>query len=150
MRPVALLLVALLLAGCSASGATTGNFELTPARVGWYAGDEARFHLNLTPSLMHGKPSFTIDRRFAIEEVNFDERGIRFGGDHATRDPDSIGLKLERDGETRDEWTLDKEHPSVDVVLTLPESLKDSEYALELKVFDVGWVKSDAFRVDHR
>ncbi|HWH07865.1 MAG TPA: hypothetical protein VNX21_01610, partial [Candidatus Thermoplasmatota archaeon] len=112
--------------------------------------DEARFHLNLTPSLLHKSPEFTVDRRFALEEVNFDERGARFGGDHATRDPDSINLRLERDGEAREEWTLDKANPGVDVVLTLPPTLKDSEYALELKVFEVGWVKSEPFRVDRR
>ena len=150
MRSLLALGLFLLMAGCSASGASTGNFELTPARVGWYAGDEARFHLNLTPSLLHKSPEFTIDRRFAIEEVLFDERGARFGGDHATRDPDSIGLRLERDGEARDEWVLTKEHPGLDVVVTLPASLKDSEYALELRVFEVGWVKSEPFRVDHR
>ena len=150
MRALLALGLVLLMAGCSASGASTGNFDLKPTRVGWYAGDEARFTLNLTASLLHRAPEFTIDRRFAIEEVTFDERGPRFGGDHATRDPDSIHLRLERDGEAREEWVLNKTNPGVDVVVTLPDSLKDSEYALELRVFEVGWVKSEAFRVDRR
>lgn len=150
VRALALLVLALTLAGCTASGATTGNFELTPARVGWYAGDEATFLLNLTPNLLRQQPSFTIDRRFAIEEVLFNERGARIGGDHATRDPDSIGLQLVRDGTAGEEWVMDKDRPSLEVRVRLPESLKDSEYGLELRVFEVGWVKSDPFRVDHK
>lgn len=154
MRHVDVLALALALAfafaltGCAAEGAGTSNFELTPKAVGWYAGQEARFDLEISASLLRADPTFTIDRRFAIEEINLDERGMSFGGDHDTRDPDSVQLKLMRDGVESNEWTLDESEPSIEVVLTLPQSLKDSEYVLELKVFEVGWVKSEPFRVD--
>lgn len=150
MRPLAFLALALLVAGCTAEGAGTSNFELTPQKVGWYAGDDATFTLSITSSLLRSEPSFTIDRRFALEEVMLNERGVRFGGDHSTRDPDSVALRLESGGVTAEEWTLDERRPAVNVTLTLPDTLKDSEYALELKVFEVGWVKSAPFRVDRR
>src|SRR5437870_4908918 len=73
---------ALALVGCTAQGASTGNFTLTPATIGWYVGDEARFFLNISSSLTHSSPSFTIDRQFAIEEIRFAEKGLSFGHDH--------------------------------------------------------------------
>lgn len=153
MRALRLVLVLALgaaFAGCTAEGAGSSNFELKPQRVGWFAGDEARFTLEITSSLLRGAPSFTIDRRFAIEEIRFTERGVKVGGDRETKDPDSVGLRLERAGEPADEWTLDGTNASVDLVVTLPGDLRDSEYQLELKLFKVGWVKSDPFRVDVR
>jgi hypothetical protein len=150
-RTALLTLIALAaLAGCTAQGAGSSNFDLKPARVGWYAGDEATFTLAITSSLLHGQPSFTIDRRFAIERLDLTEQGIKFGGDYETKDPDAVNLTLSRDGNATDELTLDKEHPSLDVSVTLPDDLRDSEYALELKLFKVGWVKSEKFRVDRR
>jgi hypothetical protein len=145
------LVVALGLAGCTAAGAGTSNFSLKPATIGWYAGDEARFTLAISSSLLHSKPSFVIDRDFAIEEIQLDESGLKFGGDYSTKDPNAVGLRLAQGGSANaTNYTLDATHPSVDVYVTLPSSLRDSEYQLELKLFDVGWVKSDAFRVDHR
>ena len=150
MKALALLVLAALLAGCSAQGAGTSNFDLKPTKVGWFAGDEARFTLNLTPSLLNGKPSFTLDRRFAIEQIKLAEHGINFGGNYETRDPDAVAIRLERAGTANDTWVLDAEHPGLDIILNLPGTLRDSEYSLELKVFQVGWVKSGTFRVDRR
>ena len=137
-------------AGCAAEGASTSNFTLTPESVGWYAGDEARFTLAIESSLLHGSPSFTIDRRFAIEEIQLVEKGLKFGGDFETKDPDEVALRLERNGTQDEAFTLDEQRPSLDLRLTLPGDLRDSEYSLELKLFKVGWVKSGTFRVDAR
>lgn len=149
-RVFLLLVTALVLAGCSSDGVGKGNFELTPQRIGWYAGDNATFTLELKSSLTRSDPSFTIDRRFAIEEIQLNEKGLRFGGDYDTRNPDDVNLRLMRDNVTADEFVLDSENRSIEIVLTLPEELRDSEYALELKLFDVGWIKSETFRVDKR
>lgn len=142
------------LAGCTAQGAGTSNFDLKPDGIGWYAGDEAHFFLNITSSVLHSKPSFTIDRQFAIEEVQFTEKGLKFGGNYDTKDPNDIALRLAQPGadanSTAGSFTMDAEHPSLDVIVKLPDKLRDSEYSLELKLFEVGWVKSDAFRVDRR
>lgn len=149
MRQLALVvLLFALLAGCAASGASTSNFELKPTKVGWYAGDEAHFTLNLTKSLTHSAPSFTLDRQFAIEEIKFNEKGLAFGGNYDTKRPDDVSLRLERNGTSADEYKLDAENGTVDLYVKVPESLRDSEYTLELKLFQVGWVKSDPFRVD--
>lgn len=149
-RLLVALLCALAFAGCTASGASTGNFSLEPQRVGWYAGEEAHFVLALSPSLTRSSPQFTIDRHFAIEEIRLVEKGVSFGGDYGTRDPLDVSLRLSRDGVEADEFVLDADRPSVDVHLTLPEKLRDSEYVLELELFKVGRVKSDSFRVDLR
>jgi hypothetical protein len=141
---------AFLLAGCTAEGAGSSNFDLRPTRVGWFAGDEATFTLSVGSSLLNGAPNFTIDRRFAIERIDLTEQGIRFGGNYETKDPDAVGLVLSRGGNASDEFTLDEQNPTIDVALTLPADLRDSEYALELKLFKVGWVKSEKFRVDRR
>ena len=138
------------LAGCSAEGASTGNFSLRPQKVGWYAGDEAAFTLAIESSFFRSDPSFTVDRRFAIEEVRFEEDKFTFGGDYETRDPDAVGLRLARDNRTADEFLLDAEHPSIEVRVTLPAELRDSSYTFALKLFEVGWVESSVFRVDHR
>jgi hypothetical protein len=138
-------------AGCTAAqGASTSNFTLTPQSIGWDAGSEARFTLAIGASLLHSSPTFTIDRRLAIEEVELAEHGLKFGGDYSTKNPDDVGLRLERNGTEAPSFALDKDHPTLDLVLMLPAKLRDSEYALELKLFKVGWVKSDAFRVDAR
>ena len=150
LRLLASIVFVAALAGCAAEGAGTGNFELKPQKVGWYVGDEARFTLSITSTLLRSSPTFTLDRHFALEEVKFDESGLTFGGDFETRDPDAVTLRLERANSTADEWTLDADHPSVDVVVLLPESLRDSTYTMSVKLFDVGWVESEAFRVDHR
>ncbi|MFA5860323.1 MAG: hypothetical protein WDA16_01375 [Candidatus Thermoplasmatota archaeon] len=137
-------------AGCTAQGAGTSNFDLKPDGIGWYAGDEAHFFLNITSSVLHSKPSFMIDRQFAIEEIRLVEHGLNFGGDYRTKDPNAIALRLEQAGNvTASSFVLDADHPSLDVFLNTPEKLRDSEYTLELKLFQVGWVKSDRFRVDH-
>lgn len=150
-RPLAITLtLALALAGCTASGASTGNFELTPERVGWYAGDTATFTLNITPSVTRQAPGYTIDRYFAIEEIRFDERGASFGGDFETRDPNDVDLLLIQGSTSGDEFTLDSENPTVLLQLEIPQKLRDSEYVLEVKLFKVGWVKSEPFRVDER
>lgn len=149
-RMALLVLVAAAAAGCTASGASTGNFELTPERIGWYPGDEAVFFLNLTPSLTKASPSFAIDRQFAIEEIRFNERAMSVGGDYKTRNPDDVSLRLVQDNATGESFRLDSAHPTVELHLTLPERLRDSEYVLEVKLFEVGWVKSAPFRIDER
>lgn len=154
LRAVHLLLALCLasgLAGCASdAGAAKGNFELTPQRIGWYAGEEARFTLALTPTLLRDEPSFTLDRRFAIEEIQLTEKGVTFGGDYSTREPDDLELRLVRGNETADEFVLDATNHSVELVLRLPSDLRDSEYVLEMRIFQVGWIKSDTFRVDVR
>lgn len=133
-----------------AEGAGTGNFALEPQRVGWYAGDEAHFVLSITPNLVRSSPEFVIDRHFAIEEIRFDEAGVTFGGDFETKDPNAVALRLSRDNLTAEEFTLAPDTPALDVHVTIPQELRDSEYVLELKLFKVGWVESGKFRVDHR
>lgn len=144
------LVAAAALAGCAAEGASTSNFELKPQKMGWYAGEEAHFVLTIDGSLLNSAPSFTIDRRFAIEEIELEEQGFTFGGDYATRDPDDVALRLERGNATAAEFLLTPDAPSLDVRLVLPADLRDSEYVLQLKLFNVGWVESDVFRVDQR
>lgn len=139
-----------LLAGCTAEGAGTSNFSLVPSQIGWFVGDEARFTLSIGSSLAHSAPSFTIDRQFAIEEIEFAEKGLSFGHDYETKDPDAVGLRLERNGTAANQFTLDEANPSIELVLKIPMDLRDSEYSLELKLFKVGTVKSDKFRVDVR
>jgi len=110
------LVLALGLAGCTARGAGTSNFDLKPSSIGWYAGDEARFTLTLSSSLLHGKPTFVIDPDFAIEEIQIDEHGLKFGGDYSTKDPSAVGLRLAQgDSTNATNYTLDATHPSVDV-----------------------------------
>lgn len=153
MKRVGLALALLLVvagAGCTAEGASTRNFELTPAAIGWYAGDEAVFTLTLSPSLTRASPAFTVDRDFALEELNFDEQGAAFGGDYRTRNPREVELRLMRDGVEAESFGLTTESPSVEIHLRLPEDLRDSSYVLELRLFKVGWVKSSEFRVDVR
>ncbi len=143
------LLVALaVLAGCTASGASASNFELKPDKIGWFTGEEAHFTLNLTKSLTHASPSFTIDRQFAVEELKFNEKGITFGGSYDTKKPGDVSLRLEQNGTTADQFKMDADHPTVDVYVKIPDSLRNSEYTLEMKLFQVGWVKSDVFRVN--
>lgn len=138
------------LAGCTATGASGGNFELTPEKIGWYTGERAHFQLNLTPSLTKQAPAYLLDRHFAIEEIRYEERGAHFGGDFETRDPDEVGLVLHQDGMAGEEFTLDATNPTIDLYVDVPEKLRDSEYVLALKLFNVGWVKSGPFRVDER
>lgn len=150
LHAAVLLALAAALAGCS-SGPGRGDFDLEPQRIGWFAGDEARFTLTLDPGFMKGEPTFTLDRHFAIEEMQLTERGVTFGGDFETKDPlAALDLRLVRGDETADEFVLDAANRSVDLVLTLPTDLRDSEYVLEVKLFQVGWVKSSPFRVDVR
>lgn len=144
------LLIAATLAGCAAEGASTSNFLLTPHKVGWYAGDEASFTLRLEPTFFKSDPSFTVDRHFAIEEIKFEEEGLTFGGDFDTRNPDEVKLRLLRDGMAAEEFDLDAENPEVEVRLVLPDDLRDSSYTLSIKLFEVGWIESGVFRVDHR
>lgn len=135
-------------AGCTSEAAGRGNFDLKPQRIGWFAGEEATFTLEIGSGFFGGVPTFTIDRRFAIEEIQLTEKGMSFGGDYETRDPDALGLRLSMGNVTADSFTLDAENPRVDVHLRLPADLRDSEYVLEMKLFKVGWVKSESFRVD--
>ena len=139
----------LALSGCTGD-VGKGNFDLRPQSIGWFAGDEAHFTLEITSSLLGDVPSFTVDRRFAIEEIQLTEKGMSFAGDFETRDPDALDLRLAMGNETGEKFTLDGEHPRLDLYVRLPEDLRDSEYVLELKLFKVGWVKSDSFRVDLR
>lgn len=145
-----LLASAALFAGCTAQGAGTGNFTLTPTQIGWYVGDEARFVLSISSSLLHSSPNFVIDRQFAIEEIQYAEKGFTFGHDFKTQDPNAVGLRLERNGTAAERFALDEAHPTVDLLLKVPADLRDSEYSLEVKLFKVGTVKSDRFRVDVR
>lgn len=148
-RAALALLLPLALAGCTAGGVGTSNFDLLPQKVGWFAGEEAHFVLEISSSLLARDPTFTVDRRFAIEEIRFNEKGVTFGGDYETRDPDAVGLRLARANATVQEHTLTAEAPSLDVFVTIPPELRDSEYVLEIKLFNVGWVESETFRVDH-
>jgi len=141
-------LAAVVLAGCTASGAMPANFTLEPRAVGWYAGEEAHFVLQIEPSVVQKQPEFVLDRHFAIEEIRFEESGAKLGGDYKTRDPDSVQLRLVQDGVDVDEAVLSADHPRVDLYVTLPTDLRDSAYTLELELFQVGWVKSELFRVD--
>lgn len=141
-------LLAAAFAGCTATGASTSNFELTPDRIGWYAGDVASFTLNITGSLTRQSPDYVIDRHFAIEEIRFDEKGAAVGGDYKTRDPNDVSLRLSQNATSGQEFILNAENPSLTIELVVPEKLRDSEYTLELQLFKVGWVKSDPFRVD--
>jgi len=150
LRLAALLGLALVVAGCTASGASSGNFQLTPDRVGWYIGDTAQFTLNITPSITRQAPGYTIDRYFAIEEIRYNEKGASFGGDFETRNPDDVDLKLIQHNVVGEEFVLDVDNPTVTIQLEVPQKLRDSEYVLELKLFKVGWVKSEPFRVDER
>jgi hypothetical protein len=151
VRPLAFAFVfAFALAGCTAQGAGTSNFTLTPSQIGWYVGDEAKFVLAISSSIMHSSPSFVVDRQFAIEEIQYAEKGLTFGHDFTTQDPNAVSLRLERNGTQAEKFTLDEAHPRIDVVLKVPGELRDSEYTLELKLFKVGTVKSDKFRVDVR
>lgn len=151
MRHVTLFtLVFVLAAGCTASGASSGNFELVPERVGWYTGETAEFTLNITPSITRQAPGYTIDRYFAIEEIRYEERGAAYGGDYRTRDPDELHLTLVQNGVAGEVFVLDSVNPTVTILLDVPAKLRDSEYQLELELFKVGWVKSEPFRVDER
>jgi len=61
-----------------------------------------------------------------------------------------VNLILIQNGTAGEEFVLDVQNSGVDVYVDVPEKLRDSEYVLELKLFKVGWVKSDPFRVDER
>jgi hypothetical protein len=148
MRNFALLAGLAFMAGCTAAGASGGNFELTPEKIGWYTGERAHFTLTLTPSLTKQSPDYLLDRHFAIEEIRYEEKGVAVGGDYETRDPDDINLLLMQNGTAGEEFTLDVQNSAIDIYVDVPEKLRDSEYTLELKLFKVGWVKSDPFRVD--
>lgn len=145
-----LVAVAATLAGCATEGATVRNFTLEPQDVGWFTGEEAAFLLTLAPTLTRGEPSVTLDRRFVLEEILLEEKGASFGGDFRTREPDDVRLRLVRNGTEVEKVTLDASDPTVELRFVLPEKLRDSEYVLEVKLFEVGWVKSSPFRVDHR
>lgn len=149
MRAYWTLGIVALLAGCTAS-ASGGNFDLVPERIGWFAGERAHFMLNISSSLTKQAPEYVVDRNFAIEEIRYEERGANMGGDYETRDPDDLGLELRQDGATGDQFALNAENPSIDLHLDVPTNLRDSEYVLELKLFKVGWVRSEPFRVDQR
>lgn len=144
------LLVVALFAGCTAAGASGGNFDLTPERIGWYVGERAHFMLNLTPSLTKQAPDYFLDRYFAIEEMRYEERGAAIGGDYKTRNPDDLHLEMLQGGATGEEFSLNRTSAGVDLYVDVPQKLRDSEYTLELKLFKVGWVKSAPFRVDER
>lgn len=148
--PFLVLLAALALSGCTAEGASSGNFELKPSRIGWYVGETAVFTLNLTPSLARQSPDYTLDRHFAIEEIRYDERGASFGGDYKTRNADDLRLVLRQNGTESDVLTLTPANPTATIEVRVPENLRDSEYVLAIELFEVGWVKSAPFRVDQR
>lgn len=155
MRSVRFLAIAVLiapaLAGCfGAEGASTSNFSLAPQRVGWYASEEAHFVLAISSSFFRSDPAFTVDRQFAIEEIRFKEKGLTFGGDFETRNPDDVKLRLSRDNRTADAFEMSLANATLDVHVVISEELRDSSYTLALKLFEVGWVESGTFRVDKR
>lgn len=150
MRPFrlgALVLVATLLTGCVGELGVS-NFELEPERAGWNVGEEATFTLRLTPTFTVREPSYALDPEIAVEEVRLNEKGVGFGGDVSTRTPSDLGFMLLRNGSAVDEHDLTLNTPEVDLRLDLPEDLEDSTYVLEVKLFRVGWVTSDTFRVN--
>lgn len=138
------------LAGCATvrSDAGVSNFELAPERVGWNVSDEARFTLSIKGGLLGDAPAYVVDRDFAIEEVFLHERGWAPNANHRTKDPASVGLKLLKDGSEVAEAPLGPGNESLTIAITLPDSLADSEYALEIELFQVGRVKSAPFRVN--
>jgi hypothetical protein len=154
MRTLALALLPALalafLAGCTASGASGGNFELAPEKIGWYIGERAHFTLSIEPSLTKQSPDYLLDRHFAIEEIRYEERGAAIGGDYATRNPDDINLVMVQNETEGDEFTLNAIAPAVEIYVDIPAKLRDSEYVLEIELFKAGWVKSEPFRVDER
>lgn len=140
---------AVALAGCTSSGAvSTRNFALEPQSVGWNVGETAWFTLTLSASTFSKEPAYEIDRDFAIEEIEFDEKGVGFGGDYRTRKSTEVGLHLWRDGHEVTKARLDSTNSTIDLSLVVPESLRDTEYTLDLRLFKVGWVSSEAFRVN--
>lgn len=144
-----LLVIAPVLSGCVEEGeADTSNFRLEPQRVGWNAGDVARFTLSIQETRFSKNPEYTVDRDFAIAEVELDARGVGLGGDYRTRNADDVDLRLYRNGTLVEEAPLDSANSSVDLTLRLPENLKDAEYVLALRLFEVGWVTSEPFRVN--
>jgi hypothetical protein len=147
---LALALALALLAGCTATGASGGNFELTPERIGWYIGERAHFTLTITPSLTKQAPDYILDRHFAIEEIRFEERGAALGGDFVTRNPDDIDLVMVQNETEGTEFTMSAVNAHVELYVDIPAKLRDSEYVLELELFKAGWVKSEPFRVDER
>ena len=146
----AVVIIAALAAGCTSQGASTGNFDLHPAKIGWHIGDEAHFTLNMSSSLTHSAPSYTIDTTYAVEEIKFTEHGLKFGGDFDTKDATQVALRFAQNGAEGKEFRLDETNSSLDIFVKIPQDLRNSEYALEMKLFNVGWVKSDTFRVDTR
>jgi hypothetical protein len=146
--PLLALLVVAAFVGCTASGASTSNFDLKPQKIGWFTGETAHFTLNISKSMTHSAPSFTIDRQFAVEEIKFNEKGLNVGGSFDTKNPNDVNLTLMQNGTAGEQFTLNATSPSVDVYVKVPDGLRNSEYTLEIKLFNVGWIKSDTFRVD--
>lgn len=150
MKRVAFLLAAIVVAsmsaGCAAEGASVRNFELKPQAIGWHVGEVAVFDLTIMPKGGRADPQFTIDADFALEELLFDQQGASFGGDFRTRNMGELELRLVRDGVELESAVLDKDTPTVELHMRIPDDLKDSSYVLEIKLFQVGWVKSEPFR----
>lgn len=139
------LLVATALAGC-VSEVSTADFELKPTEVGWRAGQEALFLLRFTPDgdTLH---TYDIDPVFAIEEIRFEKGGLNAFGDFETKRAADVSVALVQEGTVVSNWTLTPSAAQVGIRLKLPESLDNDAYTLEMKLFKVGWIESDVFRV---
>lgn len=145
--PLAAVVLAALLAGCTGSSLGPSNFAITPNQIGWNVGDEASFTLTLKPTMLVKEPVYTLDPDFAIAELALDRQGAGFGG-YSTKKSSDVGLHIRQGNAPVEEAALDPGNATVEIRLELPENLNDAEYVLELRLFEVGWVKSAPFRVN--
>jgi hypothetical protein len=143
---IAGMLLAGVFAGC-ASSLGTSNFTINPTEVGWKTGEEAVFVLHFNPE--NANPNvYTVDPVFAISEVKFEQDGIHLWGDYDTkRAQNDLGLAVLSNGSPVQNFTLTSSSPAAELRVQVPTSLGDGQYRLDVDLFQVGWVKSDLFRV---
>lgn len=142
---LAVLAPALALAGCT-STLSASHFELKPTEIGWKIGQNALFHLHFDPGTSDQR-EYTVDPVFAITEVRFEKNGLNAFGDYATTRAADLEIALVRGGDPVANYTLTPSARQIGLQLKVPDQLDDGEYRLEIKLFKVGWVKSDVFRV---
>lgn len=140
----AIVLVALLLAGCTGATVEAPEFTLAPDRIGWNVGEVASFTLALANAA--DGATYTIDPVFAVQSLAFDTGGL--GGDLDTGRPEDLYFHLVVENVTVAEQRLDARNASVQLRMTLPDSLKDDAYTLEVVLFQGGTVESAPFRVN--
>ncbi len=143
---VIVLLLPTLLAGCTSLD--SGNFTLKATKIGWNIGARANFSLTLEAGRFQEDPVYTIDPLFAIEEVAFERAGANVFGDYSTKTSSDVGLRLLVAGKPVETAELSTGSPTVIIQVTIPDSLEDDTYHFVLKLFEVGTVESNAFRVN--